>query len=125
MSDEHEHESGGGEEQRIKSIEELQAAQAEQGSKIDQILGILGKKEEGAHSAAQAHTEERLDRSSSIADQVRAAVEAADAEKAQKAAADEHAAEHAALREAREKPPRELAGGARGRLQKIMFGTDK
>lgn len=110
---------------RIRSLEELQAEQAEQGSKIDQILGILGKKEDQVHAAAQDHTEERLDRSSSIAEQVRRAVEAVDAEKTRKAEADAHAAEHQALKEARERPPRETAQGWRGKLQRGMFGADK
>src|SRR5713226_9576758 len=84
-------------------LDKVEAEQAEQGGKLDQILSILGKKEEGAHEKAEEHTESRLDRGSTVADQVKAAVEAVGAEKAQKEADAAHEADHAAIREAREK----------------------
>jgi len=106
-------------------LDKVEAEQAEQGGKLDQILSILGKKEEGAHEKAEEHTESRLDRGSTIADQVKAAVEAVGAEKAQAEADEAHKADHAAIREAREKPPRESQSGFRGKLQRAMFGADQ
>ena len=106
-------------------LDKVEAEQAEQGGKLDQILSILGKKEEGAHEKAEEHTESRLDRGSTIADQVKAAVEAVGAENAQKEADAAHEADHAAIREAREKPPRESQSGFRGKLQRAMFGADQ
>lgn len=56
-------------------------------SKLDLILDKLGGAKDQAHAAAEAHTEERLDRPTSIAEQVRAqlakerAEAAADADK--------------------------------------------
>jgi hypothetical protein len=102
----------------------LEAEQAEQGGKLDQILGLLKGGEGKAHDAAQEHTEEHLDRSSTIADQVRQAVEQVGAEKAAKEAEEAHKADHAALREQREKPPRESQSGFRGKLQRAMFGSE-
>jgi hypothetical protein len=107
-------------------LAKLESTQAEQGGKLDQILALI--KGEGAagdaHDAAQQHTEERLDQSSTIADQVRQAVEAVGAEKAQKEAEEAHARDHAALREQQEKPPRESQSGFRGKLQRAMYGSD-
>jgi hypothetical protein len=56
-------------------------------AKVDKILEVLSGKKDDAHAAAQEHTEERLDRPTTIAEQVRQqladekAREAADAEK--------------------------------------------
>jgi len=56
-------------------------------AKVDKILDVLGSKKDDAHAAAEQHTEDRLDRPSTIAEQVRQqleeekAREAADAEK--------------------------------------------
>jgi hypothetical protein len=117
--------------ERVESLDarfgKIEAEQAAQGGKLDQILSRLGSAaapEGKAHAAAQAHTEDRLDAGSSIADQVRAAVQAVGAEQAQKAAADQHERDHQALREMREKPPRETTQGWRGKLQRAMYGGD-
>jgi len=72
---------------RIRSLEEQdqRISHLEQG--IDRILEVLGKGEGKAHEQAQQHTEDRLDRPSTIAEQIREqlaeakAREAADAEK--------------------------------------------
>ena len=40
-------------------------------SKLDMILDKLGGKKDQAHDAAQQHTEERLDRPSSVAEEIR------------------------------------------------------
>lgn len=106
-------------------LAKLEAEQAEQGGKLDQILGLLKGGEGKAHDAAQEHTEEHLDRSSTMADQVRQAVKDVRAEEAQREAEEAHKADHAALREQREKPPRESASGFRGRLQRAMYGGDQ
>jgi len=105
-------------------LAKLEAEQAEQGGKLDQILALI-KGEGPAHDAAEQHTQERLDSSSTIAEQVRKAVEQVGAEKAQREADEAHKADHAALREQREKPPRESASGFRGKLQRAMYGGDQ
>ena len=72
---------------RIRSLEEQdqRISHLEQG--IDRILEVLGKGEGKAHQRAEEHTEDRLDRPSTIAEQIREqlaeakAREAADAEK--------------------------------------------
>lgn len=100
----------------------IEAEQAEQGGKLDQILAKLSGGSSGEGKTAPAATAK--DEAGSMADQVRRAVEAVGAEKEQKAAADQHAAEHQALKEMREKPPRESQAGWRGKLQKAMYGKD-
>ena len=105
-------------------LAKLEAEQAEQGGKLDQILALI-KGEGPAHDAAEQHAQERLDSGSTIAEQVRKAVEQVGAEKAQREADEAHKADHAALREQREKPPRESASGFRGKLQRAMYGGDQ
>lgn len=115
---------------RIESLDQrfgqIEAKQAEHDGKLDQILAKLGGAAagEGKTHAAQAHTEQRLDAGSTIADQVRRAVEAVGAEKAEKDKADAHERDRQALKEMREHPPREPQGGWRGKLQKAMYGGD-
>lgn len=101
-------------------LDKLEAGQAEQGGKLDQIIGMLKGDEADAHEAAAEHTEKRLDRGSTIADQVRQAVKDVRAEEE----ADKHKADHAALAAEREKPPRESQSGFRGKLQRAMFGSE-
>lgn len=118
--------------QRVESLDarfgKIEAEQAEHKNLLGQILDKVGgqaKETEGkAHAQAQTHTEQRLDAGSSIADQVKAAVAAVGAEQAQKDREDAHERDHQALREAREKQPRETQSGWRGRLQKVMYGGD-
>jgi len=56
-------------------------------SKVDKILEVLGRGEGQAHTAAEQHTEDRLDRPGNIAEEIRAQIAAqqsaadADAEK--------------------------------------------
>lgn len=116
---------------RVESLDArfgaIETKQAEQDGKLDQILSRLSGAAAGegkTHAAAQAHTEQRLDQGSSIADQVKAAVAAVGAEQAQKEAADKHAADHQALAEMREKKPRESTAGWRGKLQRAMYGQE-
>jgi hypothetical protein len=56
-------------------------------AKLDALIDKLGSKSAGAHAAAEQHTEDRLDRPTTIADQIRQQLEeqrAADAETAEK-----------------------------------------
>lgn len=118
--------------QRVESLDarfgKIEAEQAEQKNLLGQILekvsGTAKDTEGKAHAKAQEHTEQRLDAGSSIADQVKAAVAAVGAEQAERDREAAHERDHQALREAREKPPRESQSGWRGRLQKAMYGSD-
>ena len=55
---------------------ELDAKVTALDSKIDTILAKLGGARDQAHGAAQRHTEDRLDRPSNIADEIRAQLDA-------------------------------------------------
>ena len=72
---------------RIKSLQEQDERIGRLEAGIDKILDVLGKGEGKAHEQAQQHTEDRLDRPSTIAEQIREqlaeakARETADAEK--------------------------------------------
>jgi len=72
---------------RIKSLQEQDERISHLEQAIDRILEVLGKGEGKAHQRAEEHTEDRLDRPSTIAEQIREqlaeakAREAADAEK--------------------------------------------
>lgn len=124
---------GDGEASRIEALDErfgrIESEQAEHRSKLDQILDIVGGKgpAKPAHDKAQQHTETRLEHppAESIAEQVRRAVADVDAERAQKERDATHQADHDKIRELAERPPREQVSGARGRLQRIMFGADR
>jgi hypothetical protein len=89
-------------------------------SKLDLLIDKLGGKKDDAHDAAQQHTEERLDRPSSIAEEIRAqlaaakAAEAADAEK--RGQADRLAAVEAAVTGMAEKVPE----APQRRVEKLM-----
>ena len=108
---------------RFGAIEQQQAEQ--HGMLMELRDALLGKgKAAPAHAAAQEHTETRLEASSSIADQVRRAVQDVNAEEEQRKRDEAHQADHAALAEAREKPPREAASGVRGKIQRAMFGAE-
>lgn len=131
MSEQGEQQPGEGEAGRIQAYDErfgrIEHEQAEQRGLLEQIRDAVGgvrQAEEGAHAKAQEHTESRLDRSSTMADQVKRAVEAVNAEAEQKRRDEAHAADHARLREQAERPPREPQGGRRGKLQRALFGSD-
>lgn len=96
-------------------LDRLEHTQAEQGTKLDLILDKLA----GAlptHAEAEKHEEHRLERGSSIADQVAAELAKARAEESRKQGEAEHQSEHARLaeerarlREAPPAPPRRRA----------------
>jgi hypothetical protein len=92
-------------------------------SKLDVLIDKLSGKKDQAHAAAQEHTEERLDRPSTIAEEIRAQLEAqrqADAADAEKRS---HADRLAAVEEkvtgmtekTPETPPR--------RVERMMWGA--
>jgi hypothetical protein len=122
-----------GEAARVESLDsrfaKIETRQAEQDGVLQKILTQVSGKataaEGEAHAKAQAHTERKLDEYSSIADQVRRAVEAVGAEKEQQDRESQHAKDHAALAEMRERPPRESSSGWRGKLQRAMYGGDQ
>jgi hypothetical protein len=95
----------GGETGRIQSIKQIQAEQAEQRGKIDQILGILS----GNHADAQQATEDKLDAPADIASMVRRQLDERDAKAKAAAAAkgqtDRLGALETRVSELAEKPP--------------------
>lgn len=97
-------------------LDKLEATQAEQGGKLDQILALI--KGDGKEEAAPAQTEGGPADQSTIADQVRQAVRDVHAEEEQAAA--KFKPDDAP----KEKPPRESQSGFRGKLQRAMYGGD-
>lgn len=91
------------------SIDELEQRVSGVESKLDLILDKLSGTRDQAHAAAEKHTEDRLDRSSSIAEQIRAQLaerQAAEADAAEKRGhADRLAAVEERLTGMAEKPP--------------------
>jgi len=110
---------------RIQDIDQLASRQDRLEGKVDQILDVLGKFTGGApvsHGTAQGQTEDRLDRPSSVAEQVRAELAKAEtARAADQAAADDKSerdqmkADLAKLKETRPEPPQP-------RRQRVMWG---
>jgi len=90
-------------------VDHLETGQQQQDAKLDQIIGQLAKLLPGSHAEAQERTEERLDRPASVAEQVRAELARADAERKAQADADADKSEREQMREQlaalREKPP--------------------
>lgn len=133
MTEQPEQQPGEAEQARIESLDErfgrIEAEQAEHRTLLEQIRdGITGARtaEDKAHGKAEQHTQDRLAHppAETMADQVRKAVEAVNAEAEQKRRDEQHAADHQALREAAEKPPREAMSGFRGKLTRVMYGGD-
>ena len=77
--------------------------------KLDGLIAAVNKLLPGSHAEAEEHTEERLDRPSSVEEQVRAELARRDREAAAKAAADAEKADHESVKERlarlEEKPP--------------------
>ena len=115
---------------RIEALDErfgrIESEQAEHRQLLEQIRDAIAGKgaAKPAHDRAEKRTEGRLAEPAAvtIAEQVRAAVEAVGAEKAEKERAAAHDADHQKMREAAERPPREAMPGFRGRLSRAMFG---
>jgi hypothetical protein len=102
-------------------VERLESGQSRILGKLDQLLSGTGK----AHEAAEEHEERRLDRPSSIEEQVRAELARADEEKAKAAEADADKTERQTIRETLAKltevPPRQ----PQPRRQRAMWGPDR
>jgi len=90
-------------------VDHLETGQQQQDAKLDQIIGQLAKLLPGSHAEAQQRTEDRLDRPASVAEQVRAELARADAERKAQTDADADKSEREQMREQlaalREKPP--------------------
>jgi uncharacterized protein YukE len=92
-------------------------------SKLDRIIDMFSGKKDQAHAAAQEHTEERLDRPSTIAEEIRAQLEAQRKAEAADAEKRSHADRLAAVEEkvtgmtekTPETPPR--------RIERMMWGA--
>jgi hypothetical protein len=69
-------------------------------SKLDLLIDKLGGKKDEAHDAAEQHTEERLDRPSTIAEEIRAQLAKRDADAAKAASEQSHADRLAAVESA-------------------------
>ena len=98
-----------GETERITSIDELRERQDRTESKLDQILGILGKTKDNTQANAQEGRAKELDAPTSIAEEIRLQFEERDRKAAAAADAkgkeDRLAAVETSVREMAEKPP--------------------
>lgn len=106
----------------------IEHEQARQGGLLEEIRVLVkgGGPAKGAHDAAQARTEDHLEHppAETVAEQVRKAVQDVKADEARERQAQEHDDHHRQIREQAERPPHEQASGARGRLQRVMFGAE-
>jgi len=110
---------------RIQDIDQLAGRVDSLSGKVDQILSVLGKFTGGppvSRETAAQQTEDRLDRPSSVAEQVRAELAKAEQQRASdQAAADDRSereqirARVAKLEETRPEPPQP-------RRQRVMWG---
>ena len=109
-----------GEGERITSIKELSDRQDRTESKLDQILGILGKTKDNTHANAQEGRAKELDAPTSIAEEIRMQFEERDRKAAADADAkgkeDRLAAVETSVKEMAEKAPEPPAR----RVEKIM-----
>jgi len=96
-------------------VERLEGGQNRILSKLDELIG-------GVHQRAEAGTEQRLGRPSTVEEQVQAELARRDKEAAEKASRDEQASEVKTLRqriaELAEKPPEQ----PQPRRQRVMWG---
>lgn len=90
-------------------LDRLEATQHEQGETLTRIEQALAKIVPGSHAEAERRTEERLDRGSSLAEQVRAELDKAKQDEAAAAERDSEKSEREQIKEQlaalREKPP--------------------
>ena len=103
-------------------VGKLETGQHSIAEKVDQILGILGKDKGKAHDAAEQHTEEKLDRPSNVADEIRQQLEERDRADAARRKDEEAQGTLASLKAQvaalTEQPP----VPAPRRIEKIMWG---
>jgi hypothetical protein len=112
------------ESERIQSIDSLAERQNRVEGKLDQLLNMVtGGGKLVSHGQAQQDTEDRLDRPSSVAEQVRAELAKAEQDRASRSAAEDEKAEReqmkADLAALREKPP----APPQPRRQRVMWGS--
>lgn len=109
------------ESERIQSIDSLAEKVEQHDGKLDQILGVLDRLTGGSatrpvtHERAQADEERHLDRSTSVAEQVRAELARAQAETTEKQEKESVAERLARLEEKAPLPPQP-------RRQRVMWG---
>jgi CHASE3 domain sensor protein len=51
-------------------------------TKLDMLLDVIGKQQDGAHGAAQDHMQDKLDRPTTVAEEIRAQLDERDRKKA-------------------------------------------
>lgn len=100
-------------------VGKLEDGQDSLSSKVDQILGILGKDRDKAHDAAQDHTEAKLDRPSNVADEIRQQLDERDRRAKADADTNDLAALKAKVAELSEKAPEPMPR----RVERIMWGA--
>lgn len=90
-------------------LDRLEATQEAQGETLSRIEQMIGKLVPGSHAEAQERTEARLDRGTTLAEQVKAELAKAKADEAAAQAAEDEKSERQQIREQlaqlREKPP--------------------
>ncbi len=96
-------------------VEHLETGQSQIMAKLDQLLA-------GAHGKAAGHTEQRLDRPSSVEEQVRMELERKDKEAADKAAKDGEKAERETLAQRLAKLEEAPPVQPQPRRQRVMWG---
>ena len=99
-------------------VERLESGQSKILSKLDELLGSGSK----AHETAEQHTEQRLDRPSTIEEQVRAELQRAEQEKAKQADAEKDKSERQTIREQLAKLTEAKPQAPQPRRQRVMWG---
>jgi hypothetical protein len=89
-------------------------------SKLDLLIDKLGGKKDEAHDAAQQHTEERLDRPSTIAEEIRAQLAKRDADAAKAASEQSHADRLAAVEATVTGMTEQVPEAPQRRVEKLM-----
>lgn len=107
-----------GEESRIVSLDALSA-------KVDKLAEAVSKILPGSHAEAERRTESRLDRASSVEEQVRAELARRDREAAEKQDAEAKAREHEDLKATVAKLAERAPQPAERRSTRMMWGGQR
>lgn len=99
-------------------VERLESGQNKILSKLDELLGTGSK----AHETAEEHTERKLDRPSTIEEQVRAELARADAEKKKAADAESEKSERQTIKDQLAKLTESPPVQPQPRRQRVMWG---
>jgi hypothetical protein len=102
-------------------VERLETGQGRLVSKIDEVLSLLGTGSK-AHAAAQHHEEQRLDRPTTIEEQVRAELARKDAEAKSAADADADKSERQTIRDQLAKLTEAKPVAPQPKRQRFMWG---